>query len=232
MKALKKFFGIILCVCAFGFTAATEQVDQSMQPFFILLVGLCIFGAVMLLKKPKRQKPTIITQNSTAGSFTITSEHEPSAIPEDIAKDMRRYYTLMQAQRDAEIMSESFKLAGSTVMMDVFCMRYDLAMRKAYTLLQAEQVGVKGIKKLNCHDACIAVINAANSLKIRMLTDYEQSVFAQAEGLKTDKGKLNRYIKIKQTLTNAEPTFALMEEYENLIAKVDARILSLGGFTL
>lgn len=233
MKILKKFFGIVLCVCAFGFTVATEQVEQSMQPFFILLVGLCVFGAVMLLKKTKKQKPTIITQSTTtAGPATIISEHEPSAVPEDVAKDMRRYYTLMQAQRDAEIMTESFKLAGSTVTMDVFCMRYDLAMRKAHTLLQAEQVGVRGIKKLNCHDACIAVINAANSLKIRMITDYEQSVFTQAEGLKTDKGKLNQYIKIKQALTNAEPTFAFMEEYENLIAKVDARILSLGGVVL
>lgn len=233
MKILKKFFGIILCICAFGFTVAAEQVEQSMQLFFILLVGLCVFGAVMLLKKPRKQKPPIITQSTTtAGPVTITSEHEHSAVPEDIAKDMRRYYTLVQAQRDAEIMAESFKLAGSTVTMDVFCMRYDLAMRKAHTLLQAEQAGVRGIKNLNCHDACIAVINAANSLKIRMITDYEQSVFAQAEDLKTDKGKLNRYIKIKQALTKAEPTFAFMEEYENLIAKVDARILSLGGVVL
>lgn len=42
MKVLKKLFGIILCICAFGFTVATEQVEQAMQPFFILLVGLCV----------------------------------------------------------------------------------------------------------------------------------------------------------------------------------------------
>lgn len=234
MKIIKKFFGVVLCFCAFGFTIATEQIEQSMQPFFIVLVGLCVLGAVLLLKRPKRVKtkeapPPVVSQ----GEFvTVQTEYEPDVVPDDIAKEMRKYYTAAQAQRDMEIMAESYKLASTTKNLDTFCMRYDLAMRKAHTLLQAEQVGVRGIKKLNCHDACVAVINAAHSLKIRMLTDYEQSAFTQAEALKTDKGKLNRYIKIKQDLTNAEPTFMLMEEYENLIVKVDAHILSLGGQAL
>ena len=34
MRFVKKFFGIILCICAFGFTVATEQVERNMQPFF------------------------------------------------------------------------------------------------------------------------------------------------------------------------------------------------------
>ncbi len=56
MKGFKKFLGIILCIFAIGFIAATEQVEPSAQPFFIVLVFVCIFGAVMLLKKTKTQK--------------------------------------------------------------------------------------------------------------------------------------------------------------------------------
>lgn len=232
MRLLKNLVGGLFLFCTVAWVIMAFALKQP--PIFVSAVvgGFVSFLLLRKTKKEKAKPSAIKTSSTTAGYVTTASEHEPSAVPEDIAKDMRRYYTLMQAQRDAEIMAESFKLAGSTVTMDVFCMRYDLAMRKAHTLLQAEQVGVKGIKKLNCHDACVAVINAANSLKIRMLTDYEQSAFAQAEGLKTDKGKLNRYIKIKQALTNAEPTFLLMEEYENLVAKVDACITSLGGVVL
>lgn len=231
MRLLKNLVGGLFLFCTVAWVIMAFALKQP--PIFVSAVVGGIVSFLLLRKTKKEKGKAPITRiNTTVGPAKITIEHEPSAVPEDIAKDMRRHYTLMQAQRDAEIMAESFKLARSTVTMDVFCMRYDLAMRKAHTLLQAEQVGVRGIKKLNCHDTCIAVINAAHSLKIRMLTDYEQSTFAQAEALKTDKGKLNRYIKIKQTLTNTEPTFMLMEEYENLIAKVDARILSLGGVVL
>lgn len=51
MRFVKKFFYIILCICAFGFTEATEQVERNMQPFFIVFVCLCIVGAVLLPKK-------------------------------------------------------------------------------------------------------------------------------------------------------------------------------------
>ena len=100
----------------------------------------------------------------------------------------------------------------------------DLAMQKAHTLLQAEQVGVRGIQKLNCHNACTAVINAAGSLKVRVLHDYETEEIYKADALKTNKGKLNRYIKMLMELEKAEPTFMFMDEYEALIEKVKERI--------
>lgn len=157
----------------------------------------------------------------------MQTERTPSEVPDDIAKDMRKYYTLMQAQQDAEIMAESFKLAETTINLETFCMRYDLAMQKAHTLLQAEQVGVRGIKKLNCHNACTAVINAAGSLKVRVLYDFAQTELNNAEMLKTDKGKCNRYIKILMELEKAETTFMFMDEYENLIETVKERIAQL-----
>ena len=100
----------------------------------------------------------------------------------------------------------------------------DPAMQKAHTLLQAEQVGVRGIQKLNCHNACTAVINAAGSLKVRVLHDYETEEIYKADALKTNKGKLNRYIKMLMELEKAEPTFMFMDEYDALIEKVKERI--------
>lgn len=230
MRFVKKFFGIILCICAFGFTVATEQVERNMQPFFIVLVCLCVGGAVLLLKKPrglKKQPPETHTTTAEGELVTVQTEYTPSDVPDDVAMEMRKYYTLMQAQRDAEIMADSYRLASTTLNLETFCSRYDLAMQKAHTLLQAEQVGVRGIQKLNCHNACTAVINAAASLKVRVLHDYETEEIYKADALKTSKGKLNRYIKMLMELEKAEPTFMFMDEYEALIEKVKERIAQL-----
>lgn len=232
MLFVKKFFGIILCICAFGFTVATEQVERHMQPFFIVLVCLCAVGAVLLLKKPRRlkkQPPEMHTTTAESGLVTVQTEYTPSEVPDDVAMEMRKYYTLMQAQRDAEIMADSYRLASTTLNLETFCSRYDLAMQKAHTLLQAEQVGVRGIQKLNCHNACTAVINAAGSLKVRVLHDYETEEIYKADALKTNKGKLNRYIKMLMELEKAELTFMFMDEYEALIEKVKKSIADLGG---
>ncbi|MBP3448366.1 MAG: hypothetical protein J6K51_05045 [Clostridia bacterium] len=174
MRFIKMFFGVILCICAFGFTVATEQVEPSVQPFFIVLVCLCVLGAVLLLKGQKKAKtkeapPAIVSP----GEFvTVQTEYEPNAVPDDITKEMRKYYTVMQARRDMEIMAESYKLASTTKNLDTFCMRYELALRKAHTLLQAEQVGVRGIKKLDFHNTCTSIIEAAGSLKARALHNF------------------------------------------------------------
>lgn len=227
MRFVKKFFGIVLCICTVGFISAAAQVEPGMRPYFIALACLCLVGAVMLLKKPRRlKKQPPETQTTTAeGDFvTVQTEYTPSAVPDDIAKEMRKYYTFMQAQRDAEIMADSYRLASTTLNLETFCSRYDLAMQKAHTLLQAEQVGARGIKKLNCHNACRQVISSAEALKVRVLHDYETDGIYKADALKTNKGKLNRYIKMLMELEKAEPTFMFMEEYDALTEKVKDRI--------
>lgn len=243
MRSVKNALGVLfvlLCLGPIGLAA------ENQQPLFFLEIPLFLFFAFLCFRKTSKEKlkkkmqeydiaaakaaPVDDAPSIAISDYSIiTTEHELSAIPNDIAKDMRRYYTFFQAQRDAEIMAESFRLAGSTVTMDVFCMRYDLAMRKAFTLLQAEKVGVRGIKRLNCHNACNAVIRASHALKIRMLADYEQSAFSQAELLKTEKGKLNRYLKIKRELEQANYVFTDMEEYTDLLSKVNDRIVMHGG---
>lgn len=230
MRFVKKFFGGILCICAVGFISAAAQVEPGMRLYFIALACLCLVGTVLLLKKPRRlkkQPPETHTTTAEGDLVTVQTEYTPSEVPDDVAMEMRKYYTLMQAQRDAEIMADSYRLASTTLNLETFCSRYDLAMQKAHTLLQAEQVGVRGIQKLNCHNACTAVINAAGSLKVRVLHDYETEEIYKADALKTNKGKLNRYIKMLMELEKAEPTFMFMDEYEALIEKVKERIAQL-----
>lgn len=227
MRFVKKFFGVILCICTVGFISAAAQVEPGMRLYFIALTCLCLVGAVLLLKKPRRlkkQPPETHTTTAEGELVTVQTEYTPSDVPDDVAMEMRKYYTLMQAQRDAEIMADSYRLASTTLNLETFCSRYDLAMQKAHTLLQAEQVGVRGIQKLNCHNACTAVINAAGSLKARVLHDYETEEIYKADALKTNKGKLNRYIKMLMELEKAEPTFMFMDEYEALTEKVKERI--------
>lgn len=230
MHFIKVFFGIILCVCVIGFLSATAQVEPEMRPFFIVLVCLCAVGAVLLLKRPKRAKPPKVETPPVVAEgelVTVQTEYEPSAVPDDVAKEMLRYYTAMQAQRDMEIMAESYRLASTTKNLATFQSRYDLAMRKAHTLLQAEKVGVRGIKKLNFHDACISIIGEAEALKVRALHNYSTEEIYKIEGLKTAKGKYNRYTVMLEELEKAEPTFMFMDEYEALISKIKSYIAEL-----
>lgn len=56
MRFVRKFFGVILCICTVGFISAAAQVEQGMRLYFLVLTGLCLVGAVLLLKKPKNKK--------------------------------------------------------------------------------------------------------------------------------------------------------------------------------
>ena len=59
---------------------------------------------------------------------------------------------------------------------------------------------------------------------MRVLHDYETDGIYKAYALKTDKGKLNRYIKMLMELEKAELTFMFMDEYYALIEKAKAYI--------
>lgn len=62
---------------------------------------------------------------------------------------------------------------------------------------------------------------------MRALHDYATEEIYKIEGLKTTKGKYNRYVKMLMALEKAEPTFMFMDEYEALLEKVKERISEL-----
>lgn len=222
-RVIVGIFCILLCV-----TAVTLAIENK-QPLIlleILLFAPISFFALRGLKLSRRERKKVETVSPDIDMpplFTVTVTSK-STVPDSVARSMRQSYTLMQAKRDAEIMAESFHLAATTANLETFCMRHDLAMRTARTLLQAEQARVRGIKKLRCHDACRRVIDASHALKVRALSRYEIDKLSKAEALKTVAGRRGRYIKMLMELEKEEPTFVGMDEYQALITRVKARI--------
>lgn len=142
---------------------------------------------------------------------------------------MRTGYSIMQAKRDFEIMTESYNLANTTLNLDTFLTRYDLALKKAITLLQAERVKIFSMRSLNCdcNKACRMIIDAYTNTCKRALHNCTEHAIQEAEALKTNKGKQNRYVKLFQTLTNAEIYFSEIEEYHIILDTVNTRISDL-----
>lgn len=234
MKILKGIFTVFRVIvgifCLLLCVAAVTLAIENKQPLFlleILLFAPISFFALRGLKLSRRERKKVETVSPDTDVipplFTVTVTSE-STVPDNVARSMRQSYTLMQAKRDAEIMAESFHLAATTANLETFCMRHDLAMRTAHTLLQAERARVRGIKKLRCHDACRRVIDASHALKVRALSRYEIDRLSKAEALKTVAGRRGRYIKMLMELEKEEPTFVGMDEYQALIARVKARI--------
>ncbi len=237
-RTIKNFSGVLLCCMAFVFMVSTEKIEQSIQPVFIFHTFLCITLAILLFRSArkdlKREKENIeiirsYKNNPVPKTIPAYSEEITLELPEGFASAMRSAYTLMQAEGDARIMVESFQLINSTKSMETFTMRYNLCLRKAYTLLQAEQSKVKGIEKLNIHNACVMAIKSSHDIKIKFLHNYSQDQALKVAALKTSKGKLNRYLKMKQELIDAEATFMEMDEYDSLMKSVDRQIVSYGG---
>lgn len=80
LHVIKIYFGINLCIGAFGLIIAATQVESSMRICFIVAFAFCTLGSVLLLKKPKkdRAKPTstekqlIVAQDE---SFIAQADH-------------------------------------------------------------------------------------------------------------------------------------------------------------
>lgn len=234
MRIIKTILGVLCCI--FGFIWIPTAI-ATQNAIWLIGTAVCLIPAILLFRKTKKDKERAYIRknkreskkNICNGAVVVKTTYTPPEIPNDIAQDMKRCYTLTQAYRDFEIMRESFKLAGTTHNIDTYVMRHNLAMQKANTLLQAEQIGVKGIKKLKCHDVCTQVIASYNSLRLVALDNYSRNEIAQAEALKTDKGKLNRYIKMHIKLKEFEDEFLFVEEYENLLNIIKDKITALGG---
>lgn len=96
----------------------------------------------------------------------------------------------MQAQEDARIMADSFKLIQQTTSFDTFFSRLELAQQKALTLLQADKAGCDGIKQIV--PACEAVLTGVQSAKITFLNNTYLKETNAALMLKTPAGQRKR----------------------------------------
>lgn len=230
---------VTLLLCIFGGNLGLHHFYNKrigMGILYLFTAGLLCIGSIIDIcliatnkydyKKDCFQDNTS-SESSSTNDYVVVTTYEPSPVPNDILKNMRKTYTLDQAIRSAQIMKESFEIAQKTTNLDTFCLRYDLYQQQARTLLQAEQAGVKNIKKLKTHDACISVLGCNDSIRTLGLQNFLQHEITSAENLKTDQGKLNRYKKVLETLKEHENTFLDLKDYVNECDKIQDTILYL-----
>ena len=222
---MKKFLriagGIILALGALGglITFAMERRPE------VAVMAIVLAVLAVLLLRPRRS--TISRRTPAEAPLELQQappvSFAPRDVPEDILDQMRRSYGPMQAQEDARIMAESFRLVQDTVSFDTFLMRLDLARQKALTLLQAEQAGCRGVKKPEVHRACESVLASAQSAKVAFLERSYIKETNEALLLKTPSGQRKRLEAYLEKLREHEEDFLdVVEAYEQTVKKVEA----------
>lgn len=214
MKILKKVLGVICTLEALGGLIAAAQVGEpglvSITVVFGLLAWLCF-------RRPKSK--WLPNQRAHGPAAQVTTEYIPE-VPKERLKEMRRYYTAMQAQNDARILAESFQLCQQTFEFDTFFSRLSLAQRSALTLLQAKQAKCKFVNAQTVK-ACGSTLAAADALKIDFLERKYEKETSAALRLKTPAGQRKRLEAFLDELLQYDLDFASVEEvYNNTIEKV------------
>jgi hypothetical protein len=224
MRAAGQFVRVVLGVL-FALTALGGVIASIRDPVPENIVGavFCATIAILLLRKKKGPKQaTVMEPEPVAQNFVkVTTTVSAPDVPEDILRDMRKYYTVMQAQNDARIMSESFRLAQQTTNMNTFLSRLELARKNALTLLQAEKAGCKGIRELRVTDACNEVLARASDEKAAFLRRAYITETNAALLLKTQNGQRKRLEAYLRELEKHEDDFMdVAGEFSNTVKQV------------
>lgn len=187
-RAVRVIWAILCIILAVVFLAT---ISQDKGAWVVHVIMAVIFGAVaLLLLRRKKSKPVTVVP------VKVTTVLEPD-VPEETLRDMRKYYSAMQAQGDARVMADSLKLVQQTVDLDTFLSRMQLCQQKALTLLQAEKAGVNGIQQLGVADQCKHILDTVAEAKSAFLDRSSFRALTDAMQLKTPAGqrrKLQAYI--------------------------------------
>lgn len=217
---VKKVLGVYCALIAIGGCVATYQ---QKQPGFLAIVALFVLLAWLCFRKSKKQPEVVHTSQASTPLGMVTTEYIPE-VPEETLKEMRRYYTAMQAQNDARIMAESFQLCQQTHEFDTFFSRLKLARRSALTLLQAKQAKCKCVDAQTVK-ACQSVLSTMDALKLDFLERKYQKETQSAMQLKTPAGQRKRLEAFLNELQVYDADFFSIEEaYNNVVEKVKTLI--------
>ena len=147
---MKKVLWIVRIIfgmsCAVATLGGVIMSVQDPVPENILLTVVCIVLAVLLLKKRKRKEPEVLRTSETSTPLvSVKTELTQPDVPEDTLRDMRKYYSTMQAENDARIMRESFQLCQQTFAYETFFSRLQLAdfLGRIYTKETTEAMRLK-----------------------------------------------------------------------------------------
>lgn len=225
MKILK-IIGVVFCGLMTLSSVITFFSDTSSEPdVFVLILTLIFLIPTVLLIRSLRKNASRSRSSSTpnaASSQVYTYNSKPQAktvspylpeVPTETLRDMKKHYGTMQIQNDVRIMQESFQLVQKTTDFDTFFMRLELAQQKALTLLQAVQVGCKGISnKQELVHGCESVLSNVQNAKMVFLDNSYKKETASALQLKTKAGQYKRLAAYLERLKSYENQFADAEE--------------------
>lgn len=217
LRVIRIIFGIELAVAALGGVISSVQ---NPTPGNIVLTLVCVILAILLLRKKniKVKEPEVWkTSETTTPVVTIKTELTHPEVLQDTLRDMRRYYSVMQAENDARIMRESFQLCQQTYGYETFLSRLQLAERKALTLLQAEKAGCRVDAKIL--KAAESVLSATDALKVDFLGRVYTKETTAAMHLKTQAGVNRRLQSFIDSLQEHENDFLTVEDDYNKIIK-------------
>lgn len=205
-----------LCTLVYVVTAITEAEVRVMFTVLAIIFGLFTF--LLLRKRKPKAKPVVsdLTQAAEPGISISFAERE---VPADILRDMRKYYSPMQAQNDARILAESFQLCQQTYNDETFFSRLQLARRCAHTLLQAKQAGCKIDKRTI--KACESALSAVDALMLDFLDRIFEKETTAAMQLKTQAGRQRRLEAFLNRLQEHDADFIPIESaYNEYLDKV------------
>ena len=210
MKNLLRILaGTFFALGALGGVISFARDHKPEEAIMTIVLAVISF---LLLRKKKRA--------AAAVEEPVTVSFAPQQVPENILRDMRKYYTPMQAENDARIMADSYRLIQETVNFDTFFSRLELAQQKALTLLQAEQAGCKGLKKMRVNPACESVLATVPKIKAAFLDRTYIKETNDAMLLKTPSGQRKRLAAYLKKLQEHEMDFLdVADAYEETVKK-------------
>ena len=117
MKALK-ICGAIFCgfMALGGIIIIFSRNSTTPKIYFLIITLISLLLTVFLIRSCRKDG------NKRAREPSQVSTYLPYA-PVETLRDMKKYYTAMQAQNDIRVMQESFHLAQQTTDFDTFFMR-------------------------------------------------------------------------------------------------------------
>lgn len=111
--------------------------------------------------------------------------------------------TLQMVSDNMRIFDDSASIINSTTKPDVFFSRLELAEEKLANLVRIEPY-IKNVKSITVNKSLSSSMKEFQENRNRYIVDflyrYYQSVKDKAEGMKTEKGKQNQFIKFQESL--------------------------------
>lgn len=212
MKKFLKWFGVvffgsgIITYASMLFSAPSEQ-----RPLFIVLIVLFSIFLFLLLRRPRKREQQDFSSTTQRDipefGVTIKTTVTPDIPSKEILRDMRKSYTLIQAQNDFRILDDCIRLIQTTTNFETFFMRSELGKQKALTLRQAEQAKIKGIR--GTQEAVTTMFSLAESEKKRLLSASFEQVKQKVSSLSTPRGKKNNWNKYLEQLQKYQDEFDL-----------------------